>query len=91
MNQKIDVHIGELILRDVPYAMRHHIAAALEYELTRLLNEQELPSSLARGAYIPDLTIDAMQLAPDVRPDAIGAQIAQNIYGNLVNTQKQKE
>ena len=38
MNQaKIDLHIEELLLRDVPYALRHHIAAAVEQELSRLL------------------------------------------------------
>lgn len=85
MNQKIDLHIGELILRDVPYALRHHVAAAIERELTRLLSEQ--PPSLAQGAHIPQIDIGNVQFAPDARPDAIGAQIAQHIYGSLASKQ----
>lgn len=80
---KIDLHIGELILRDVPYALRHRIAAAVEQELARLLSEQDLPQSIAQGGNIPQIDIGTMQLAPDAKPDAIGVQIAQSVYGNL--------
>jgi hypothetical protein len=83
MNQKIDLHIGELILRDVPYALRHRIAAAVEHELGRLLSEQALPPSIIQGGHIPQIDIGTMQLAPDAKPDDIGAQIAQSVYGNL--------
>jgi hypothetical protein len=87
MNQKIELHIGELILRDVPYALRHHVSAALERELIRLLSEQELPPALAQGGHIPQIDIGTMQLAPDTKPDAIGAHIAQNIYRSLTDKQ----
>ena len=84
MNQaKIDLHIGELILRDVPYALRHRIAAAVEQELARLLSEQDLPPTIMQGGYFPQIDIGTMQLAPDAKPDAIGAQIAQSVYRNL--------
>lgn len=84
MNQaKIDLHIGELILRDVPYALRYRIAAAVEQELARLLNEQDLPPSIAQGGHIPHIDIGTIQLEPKAKPGAIGAQIAQSVYSTL--------
>jgi len=84
MNQaKIDLYIEELILRDVPYALRHRIVAAVEHELARLLSEQDLPLSMAQGAHIPQIDIGTIQLALNAKPDAIGAQIAQSVYQNL--------
>ena len=90
MNQpKIDLHIEELILRDVPYALRHRIAAAVKQEIARLLSEQNLPPSVIQGGHIPQIDIGTIQLAPNAKPDAIGAQIAQSVYQNLSNNQSQ--
>ena len=85
---KIDLHIGELVLRDVPYALRHRIAAAVEQELARLLNEQDLPPSITQGGHIPQIDLGTMQIAADARADTIGAQIAWSVYGNLANKQE---
>jgi hypothetical protein len=79
----IDLHIDELLLRDLPHRQRTHIAAAAEQELLRLLTERGLPSSLARGGHIPQLAINAGEIAPDAKPDAIGNQIAQQLYGQF--------
>ena len=84
---KIDLHIGELILRDLPYAQRHSIAAAAEQELARLLTEQGLPPHLAQGGHIPHIDIGTLQLTADSRADAIGTQIAQSVYGKLSGKQ----
>jgi hypothetical protein len=84
---RIDLHIGELILRDLPYAQRHHIAAAAEQELARLLSEQGLPPSLAQGGHIPHIDIGSIQLTADSRADTIGEQIAQSVYGKLAANQ----
>ena len=88
MNQaKINLHIEELILRGVPYALRHRIAAAVEHELARLLSEQDLPPSITQGGHIPQIDVGTMQIAPDAKPGSIGAQIAQRVYGKLSNKQ----
>ncbi|HVB59569.1 MAG TPA: hypothetical protein VNE61_00120 [Ktedonobacteraceae bacterium] len=79
----IDLHIDELILRDVPYAQRQRIAAAIEQELTRLLTERGVPPSLARGGFVPRIKLDDIQTAAGAKPAAIGNHIAQNIYSNL--------
>ena len=85
MNQKIDLHIEELILRDVPYAQRHRIAEAVEHELARILSEQDLPSLIAQGGHIPQIDIGPINIAANAKPGAIGAQIAQSVYGSLSN------
>ncbi len=79
----IDLRINELLLRDLPHRQRAHIAAAAEQELMRLLNEHGLPPSLARGGHISHIAIDAGEIATDAKPDAIGNQIAQQLYGQF--------
>ena len=67
MNQpKIDLHIEELILRDVPYALRHRIAAAVKQEIARLLSEQNLPPSVIQGGHIPQIDTGTMQVVKQV-------------------------
>lgn len=80
---KIELTIEELILRDVPYALRHHIAEAVEQELARLLSEQGLPPYLEQGGSIPDIDIGHVQVAGDARADTLGFQVARSVYGKL--------
>jgi hypothetical protein len=88
MNQApINLHIEELLLRDVPYSVRQRVAAAFERELVRLLSEQELPPSMSQSGYIPLIDLGTMHITPDVKPDAIGTQIAQRVYGKLSNNE----
>jgi hypothetical protein len=79
----IELHIGELILRGVPYRERHRIAAAIEAELVRLLDEGGLPPSLAGGGTVPQVRVDDLRPAVDAKPGAIGAQVAVSIYRHL--------
>lgn len=85
---KVDLAIEELILRGVPYALRHHIATAIEQELARLLCEQGLPPFLERGGNIPDIGIGPISIHADTRAEAIGVQIAQSVYGRLWEKQQ---
>lgn len=79
----IDLHIDELILRDMPYAQRQRIVAVIEQELTRLLSERGLPPSLAQGGFVPRIKLDDIPIAAGAKPATIGNHIAQNIYSNL--------
>ncbi len=88
MNQApINLHIEEMLLRDVPYALRHRVVAAFERELARLLREQDLPPSINQSGYIPLVDLGAIPITPDGKPDAIGTQIAQRVYGKLSNNE----
>jgi hypothetical protein len=62
---------------------RYRIADAVQAELARLLVEQGVPASLEMGGNIALLDGRAFYLAPDARPDRIGVQVAQAIYGGL--------
>jgi hypothetical protein len=89
----IDLHIGELILIDSsgrrPYAQRQRIAAAAEQELVRLLAERGLPPVLAQGGHVPRISVDNIHIASGARVSAIGAQIAQAVYGHLAGGDRQ--
>jgi hypothetical protein len=76
----LDLHIEELILRNLPYEQRYRIAEAFEQELTRLLTEHGLPPTLAAGGNIPHINLDHISVAAQAKPTAIGIQIAQQVY-----------
>ena len=59
------------------------IAAAVEAELSRLFADQGVPSNLASGGAVPTLDAGSFDVMPDARPDRIGAQVAQAVYGGL--------
>ena len=82
MKPDIELHIDELILRGVPYAERRRVVAVVELELTRLLGEHGLPEPLARGAALPQIKLDALQMVDGMKPQAIGVQIARRVYGS---------
>jgi hypothetical protein len=79
----LDLHIEELILRNLPYEQRYRIAEAFEQELTRLLTEHGLPPTLASGGNIPHINLDHVSVAAQAKPAAIGIQIAQQVYHTL--------
>ena len=54
-----------------------------EAELTRLFTDRGVPPSLASGGAVPVLDGGSFDVAPDARPDRIGAQVAQAVYGGL--------
>jgi hypothetical protein len=83
MKANVELRISELILRGLPYAHRGRIAAAVESELLRLLDEHGLPPSLEAGCIVPEIRIDGMRLAADAKPESIGEQIAGSVYGSL--------
>jgi hypothetical protein len=80
---RVELHIGELVLRGLPYGQRYRVAAAVEAELTRLLEEGGLPPSLAGGGTVPQVRVDDVRLAAGAKPDAVGQEIAGSIFDSL--------
>jgi len=79
----VRLRIEELVLDGFPPGDRYSIAAAVEAELARLLAEQGAPPGLANGGTVSALDGGSFDVAPDARPDRIGAQVAQAVYGGL--------
>ncbi len=83
MKANVELHIGELVLRELPCGQRDRVAAAVEAELKRLLDEGGLPPSLAAGGTVPQVRVDDLRLETGARPSAVGTQIAGSIYRSL--------
>jgi len=79
----VDLHIEELVLQGFEPKERYRIARATERELRQLFNEQGIPTWLARGGEIAHLEGGTFEVARGSRTAAIGAQVAQAIYGGL--------
>jgi hypothetical protein len=83
MSVKIELQIEELVLHGFAPSDRYQIGAAVEGALAHLLAERGIPPALSQGGEINRLNGGAFTVAPGARPEAIGVQIAQAIYGGL--------
>lgn len=81
--KRIELHIEELVLHGFAPADRHRIGDAVQRELTRLLTEQGMPASLVQRGEMARLDGGAFEIARGSRSEAIGAQVAQAVYGGL--------
>jgi hypothetical protein len=81
--ENVELHIEELLLRGFAPGDRYRIGEAVERELTRLIDEQGVPPSLARGSEIERLNGGAFKVASGSKPEAIGAQVARAVFGGL--------
>jgi hypothetical protein len=79
----IELHIEELVLSGFPRAQRYEIADAISHELERLFARQ-VPPSLELGSTVERLDAGVLEIKPLARPEAVGAGIAQQIYGGMV-------
>jgi hypothetical protein len=89
MKPKVDLQIGELILRGLPYAQRHRIAAAFEQELAHLIQEQGVPPSFLKGGSVPSIRVDGLPAVPGASPKIVGVQIARQVYFRLAESTPQ--
>lgn len=82
---RIELHIERLVLEGLPVApgQRHLVQAALETELSRLMTEGGLASSLLTGGAIPQLSAGSMQLSGGANPTDLGQQIAHTVYTSI--------
>lgn len=79
----IELHIEQLVLHGFPVGDRYRISATIQQELTRLFAEQGIPVSLVQGGTIDQLDGGSFDIAVGAKPEVVGIQIAQSIYGRL--------
>jgi hypothetical protein len=80
---RIELHIDELVLHGLPPGDRHHIADTLQRELSRLFAEQGVSPALASRGEVGHLDGGSFKVARGAKPNSIGAQVAQAVYGGL--------
>ena len=79
---RLELQIEELVLHGFPPWERHRIGDALQGELARLLAEEATPTfALTGDREIGRLAAGAFELAPGMRPEAVGIQVARAVYG----------
>lgn len=79
----VELQIQELVLHGFAPGDRYLIGEAMERELARLL-EQGVPPPLASGAEVASLDAGTFHVPPESGAEAIGAQVAGALYGNLM-------
>jgi hypothetical protein len=80
----IRIHIDRMVLDGLPLSQGDGPALqmALESELARLMGDG-LSAELAKGAAVPRLKAQGIDVAPSDGPGAIGRKIAGSVYGGL--------
>lgn len=81
--QAIELQIEELVLHGFDPADRAGLAAAVERALGRLLAARGLPPGISHGGAQARLDGGSFTVTPDTNVEAMGAQVAQAIYGGL--------
>jgi hypothetical protein len=79
---RVALHVKELVLHGFAPGDRYRIAEALHRELAKLISAGELPRALHESYEVPQVDAGAFPLQPDSRPETVGTQVAQSIYGS---------
>ncbi|MGB3653857.1 MAG: hypothetical protein WBA41_21955 [Rivularia sp. (in: cyanobacteria)] len=87
MNLKLNIE--QIILEgvDVPRSQRPRLQAAVSAELSRLLTEKGVPPHLQNGGAISSIPA-TVNVTKSIKPEQMGREIAQSIYGGMVNEGK---
>ena len=78
---RVELHVAELVLHGFAPGDRYRIAEALQRELATRISASELPRSLQESREVPQMDAGDFPLPPDARPETVGTQAAQSIYG----------
>lgn len=86
--EKIDLYVNELVLYGFPRSERHRIGEAVRKELLRQLTEQGIPQALTQQSRVARLNAGSIQAVQGVKPENIGMQVAQAVYGRVAGGQQ---
>lgn len=79
----VAIHIEELVLHGFAPHDRRRIGAAIEQELTRLMNEKGIPRSLKKNLAVERLAGGSFHAKCQVKPQTTGMLIAETVYKSL--------
>ncbi len=81
----INVNIKRLVLDGISFGPGQgaRVKAAVEGELSRLLRNGGLASSLQSGGALPSVRAKSIQVGEDSNPSRLGQQIARSVYGGI--------
>ena len=77
--RRLVVHIDSLVLKGFHHEDRYAIAAGLQQELSRLLADPQAVEGLTGLGDISRLQVGRMHIAQGLKPQRVGAQVAQGI------------
>lgn len=83
MEDNVDIRIDQLILHGFSSNDGYYIGRAFETELTRLIEEEGLPSHFSNSANLRVIDTEGFEYDPNAQPETIGKQIAASIYSGL--------
>lgn len=84
----IELHINELVLHGFSPGDRRRIGEAVRQELLRQFSERGIPDALTRQGDISRLNAGSLQMGHGAKPEKIGMQVAQAVYGSVSRGQQ---
>ncbi len=82
--KSINLHIDQLTLHGFDRIDRQQVGSAVQSELSRLIREQGLPSSLNQPHTIGSLNAGELKAGQNTGANNVGTQVAQKIYRGMV-------
>lgn len=79
----IDLNIDQLILQGFSKRDAFYIGQAMRQELTRLIQESDLPPGFNANAHFARLNAGSITVAAGAKPEFVGRQIAASVYAGL--------
>ncbi len=79
----LNLHIDQLTLHGFDRIDRHQLGSAVQRELSRLIREQGLPSSMNQTHTIGSLNAGEFKTGQSTGANNIGTQVAQKIYRGM--------
>jgi len=79
----INLHIDQLTLHGFDRIDRHQVGSAVQSELSRLIREQGLPSSLNQAQTIRNMNAGEFKAGQNIGANSVGTQVAQKIYRGM--------
>ena len=79
----VELSIEEIVLHDFSFIDRQRLGEVVTHELTRLLTERDLGSSLRQHQTTARIDGGVFRITHEGKKETVGTQIAQTVYNSL--------